>query len=456
MKSSLSQRKVGKIARTATAIAASAALAIALTGCSGQSTQAQKDDNVSLLIKVPTLTFSTPLNEEITTSYEFLVDVAEAYTEEHPNVDISVVEFEIADEQEELSVTIGTPEAPDLLYEGYFNMSTYIHSGTVVPLDDIISDELRADIPESFWESSQLNGKTYMMPFLHMQNTLCVNTDMLKDAGLSSYVPADFASTVQTWTLEDWDKVLAALKTSLPDTSYPMMMYAGDNQGDTHIMTLLRSRGCDFYGEDDRFAINTPEGVEALQWIKDSYDAGYFPRGAESLVINDNYQLFVNGMEGVFMNNITQDVPLSEESDFEYMSVNFPAPDGGLATSFITGFEVFDNGDDAKVAAAKDFVKFIYESDFIDYSIAGIPVSDSVAEKYASQLTREQKFIDNSDAVWNFTGNHPNWRDVRAVFYKHIADLLFGSATPEEVAFALDEDCNAAIDAGYAVSKLHD
>ena len=141
-------------------------------------------------------------------------------------------------------------------------------------------------------------------------------------------------------------------------------------------------------------------------------------------------------------------------------SVNFPdfsSTDGaGLATTFITGFEVFDNGDEARLEVSKAFVKFIYESEFIDYMAAAIPCSNSVAEKYADDLKDIAKYVGNSDASWNFTGNHPNWRGVRAAFYPNIQDLLFGDKTPEEAAAGIDAACNAAIDAGYASMKLHE
>lgn len=440
---------------------------ISLFGCAGT-----QDDNpsdsvesspetiqegapLSITVKVPTLSMETVVDPEITSAAQFLTKAAADFVAQYDgNVEVNVVEFEIAEETAAVADTFGTEAAPDVLFEGYFNMGTYIHDGVVVPLDDIISPELRADIPDSFWELSQVNGKTYMMPFLHVQNTLSFNPGLFAEAGLEEYLSDD--SSVQTWTPEQWDEVLTTLRESLPDTAYPMMMYAADDQGDTHIMTLLRSKGCSFYDEEGHFAINTPEGIAALQWIKDSYDEGYFPTGADTLVILDNYSLFLQGMLALYVNNASQDYSVQVDGGFAPLSVNFPSPEGGLATTFVTGFEVMDNGDADRLALALDFVRYIYESDYLDYSAGGIPVCNSVAEKYAEELAPLKKYIDNDEANWSFTGNHPNWRGVRAVFYRHIQDLLFGAVTPEECAAALDADCNAAIEAGYAESVVHE
>ena len=43
--------------------------------------------------------------------------------------------------------------------------------------------------------------------------------------------------------------------------------------------------------------------------------------------------------------------------------VNFPDKDEeGIVTSYLTGFEVFDNGSESRIKVAKDFISFIYEN----------------------------------------------------------------------------------------------
>lgn len=63
--------------------------------------------------------------------------------------------------------------------------------------------------------------------------------------------------------------------------------------------------------------------------------------------------------------------------------VNYPSIDGkGYATSFVYGFEVFDNGDEKKVQVAKDFLKFFYaQDDLMDVSTCGLPVSNAAIEE---------------------------------------------------------------------------
>jgi multiple sugar transport system substrate-binding protein len=141
-----------------------------------------------------------------------------------------------------------------------------------------------------------------------------------------------------------------------------------------------------------------------------------------------------------------------------YGFVNFP---NNTATSFITGFEVFDTGNDTKVNTAKDFIKYIYETEeWLEISAGNIPASKKITEKYADQITMLSEFSDNAENVVDFMHNSPNWQgndtSVRSVFWPNIHELLLGTLTPKECAKELDSDCNRAIEIGWEESKLHD
>lgn len=416
-----------------------------------------KKPEVVLNIKAPSLQMTSLTDPEIEDAYAFLKKASKAFAEQYQDADVKINIMQYTKDEEDKSIPgcFGTPDAVDVLYAEYFNMSTYIHTGKVVPLDDIISEEIRNDIDDSYWANSILNGKTYMIPYLGMQNTLAYNKDLFRQVGLERYISDE--DEIQSWTLEEWEDILSTLAEKLPENVYPMMMYAKNSVGDTHIMTLLRSRGGTFFDENGNICVNTKEGIEAIQWIMDSNKKGYFPTNAETLEIDDCGTLFYNQQLAISLNNIALDVALRKHG-FDYGNVNFPSIDGkGFNTTFITGFEVFDNGDAEKLKVAKDFVKYIYETDtWLDYSSGGITCSNKVATRYADQLVNKKKYIENSQTGWNFTANSPAWRDVRAVFYPNIQDLLYGEMTAEEIAKQIDETCNAALQKGYANSVLHE
>ena len=409
--------------------------------------------DIKIIVKAPTLTMEASfIDSECDSAYAFLEKVGAdfAMQYENANITVAVEQYDNTDEAAAISNAYGSNDAPDVLYNDYFTMEAHIHDGHVVPVDDIISEDTRADIDQGFWKQSMINGKTYMMPFLYRQNVLVYNKDIFRAAGLEQYISEK--DEIQSWSFDEWEHILAALRAYMPDTSYPIMMYAANNQGDTHIMTYCRIMGSSFFDSDMKFNLETEKGIAGLRWIKECADKGYMPKDAEKMNILDNYDMFMSGQLAIYVCN-AGNVP---NFNCDFGLVNFPSVNGGCNTNFLTGFEVFDNGSPDRLAIAKAFVRYIYESDYIDYSASNIPCSSSVSDKYREALEPMQKYINNSDKSVNFTGGNPNWLGVRDVFYKHIAELLTGRKSPEEAAKVIDRDCNAAIEEGLRKSNLHE
>ncbi|MDO4486092.1 MAG: extracellular solute-binding protein [Bacillota bacterium] len=428
--------------------------AVMLTGCSSTGGK----NEITIIVKCPPNNISQGINKQVTEAQSFLKLAGESFAEQYEAADVTVdVQlFDYTDEAQVITECFDTNNAADVLFEGYFNMASYIHTGRVVPLDDIISDELRADINDAVWELSQVDGRTYMMPYMDLQNVLIYNKKMFIDCGLEEYVSD--SQEIQSWSTEEFTYILDTLAANLPEGTYPMMMYAKNNQGDTHIMSLLRAYGCDIFDADGNFNLNSSEGIEALNWIQEGIGRGWFAPHCENMEILDNLDLFNSGKLAIYLYNI------ASKNDFDLNAngfVNWPTEDGeGLCTSFMVGFEVFDNGDADRLAASKAFVEYIYSSDeWTDLESANIPVQKSVSSKY-SELGMLGAFADNAAKTVNFMNNSPNWQgrddSVRSVFWPHIHELLAGEVTPEECARGIDADCSKAIEAGRKSSKLHE
>ena len=74
---------------------------------------------------------------------------------------------------------------------------------------------------------------------------------------------------------------------------------------------------------------------------------------------------------------------------------NFPSLDGkGYNTSFVTGFQIFDNGDPDKVQAAKDFLRyFMSNEEFMNYAQVGIPASNATAERVSEHIFMQELIL---------------------------------------------------------------
>ncbi len=454
---------------------------------------------VRLVVKVPRTGHDVVFDDSISQVETIIQSMAEGFQRDYARpVEVEVVVFEQNQHDEAVAGSFGTDKSPDVLYGDYFNISTYIRTGRVVPLDDVATPAVRGDLFDDLWDMGVVEGRAYMMPYLARQNVLAYNKEMLRNAGLGEFIAE---GEITAWSLDEWTRILDALSASLPDGSFPMMMYAGSSQGDTHIVTLLRSAGSDIYDEEGHFNLSAPEGVAALRWIQDGVGRGWFPPHAENLEIEDCSSLFRQGQLAIYMVN---NASITRYGDAVGL-VNFPGPDAdGSATAFASGFQVFDNGDAEKLQVAKDFLSYVYADEhwldyaagaipasrrvadrygadipfyddaeklqvakdflsyvyadehWLDYAAGAIPASRRVADRYGADIPFYDLFRANADNVWDFTGNSPDTQSVRDIFYTGIHDLLMGKTTPEECAAFLDECCNAAIDEGWAKSQLHE
>ncbi|WP_080800830.1 ABC transporter substrate-binding protein [Arabiibacter massiliensis] len=458
-----------KLTKKALSVALAAALACVLASCGGAGgtggaaggdapgSGSTEKKQVTINVKCPPMAMAFDEEHADAEVIDMLQAAGEAFCAQYEGADVTInyTKFPYVEEKEYIIDMFGTPEAADVVFAGPFNVPTYIHEGRVAPLDDMIDNELRADIDDAIWEQCSSGGQTYVMPFYQLQNTYLVRADLMREAGLDKYIPAD--GQIAQWSTDEFNEILQALKASMGgDASFPLAMFAADNQGDTHTMTLLRAYGCDFYDETGHFNLNTPEGIKALQWIADLNEQGIIPRGAENMDFSSNIKLFESGQEAIVPGNKTI---LNNERNLglDVFLANFPSMDGdGLATTFLSGFTVFDNDDADKVQVAKDFVRFVYDHDeYLQYGIAGTPVNKSYVEKRKGDVELIEAYSQNSENTVDFLHNTPNWEAVRAAFYPNMQDLLRGTKTPEEVAAAIDETCNAAIDEGFAAVEAN-
>ena len=423
-------------------------LCTALTGCSLDHGEAKKA--VTLTVKTTPIGLGNVPGVGEAEVYDLFLAAADKFAQQYDQYDVT---FEISryfylDEKEQLADKYGTAEAVDIYFSGSYNTPSYAAKGWLSPLDDIIDEDLRSDIDETIWSQNTIDGKVYVLPFQQLQNTLLVNRTMMQEAGLFEYIPE--GDTIAHWSTEEFDTVLKALRKSMDEEStFPFMMYAANNQGDNHIMTLLRAFGGTLYDEDGNFKVNTPEGIRALQWIKDLDDQEIVPKGAENLELLDCTNLFYNGQLAVCMGNITNMWDCWNRG-LDIFAVNFPSQDGtGYATSSTNGFCVFDNGDADRLRASKDFIRFIYtDEELMKYTLGTLPVNKSVIAEYQDEIRMMQAYGENSPNLVDNIRSSLGWQGVRDVFYLNIRDLLTGVRTPEETALAIDQSCNAALERG--------
>lgn len=389
----------------------------------------------------------------------FFKEAAKRYNEENPDVNIKVQVIPGEQRSDKLSVAIQTKTLPDVFFDSSFALSEYAHMGVLEPLDDILDEETVKDIPQSIWDNVQINDKTYFYPFGHNPGTFAYNADMFKAAGLDEYIGGEF--DIKTWKLDEFETILEKLKEKEPKVA-PFGLYAKNNQGDTWNLSYLRMFGNKFYDDKGDIIVNEDNGVEALEYINGLRKKGLTTPGAESLTSNDvnamfqNKQTAINFTNSVLFSGIQKDMEDGKVDKFDMRLANIPTSSGdAVSFTYVTSSVVFNTGDEAKTAAAKDFVKFYsIDKELVQASKNTLPVRDSVAAELASEMPYLAAYTANSDAIINFSNNTPGYAELRNIFFPELQAVFTDVKTEKEALDNFTEQGNRIIETNKKKSTI--
>lgn len=387
----------------------------------------------------------------------FLKKAAEMYKAEHPDVNIKVQVIPGDQRDSKLSVATQTNTLPDVFFEASFAMTNYAHQGLLAPLDDIVDSESKSDIAENVWKNVQIKDKTYFYPFAQNPGMLVYNVKMFEEAGLGSYIGGQ--NDIKTWTLEDFETILAKLKEKNPEVA-PLGFYAMNNQADTWTMMYLRMFGSSFFNDKGLLSVNDEKGVKALNKIKEWNDKGFLTKGAESLTSNDVNGMFQNQKVAISFVNPTlfKGMQSNMESGtlgkFDIRLANIPSVDGPKSFTYVLGSAVFNTNGEGRQALAKDFVKFYSENkELAKASTNFLPVRGTVVEAAKAEKPLLPAYLANDKYVINFSNATPGYGEVRTVLFPEIQAVLTGAKDSKTALDSFVANGNKSIEKGQKLSK---
>lgn len=389
-------------------------------------------------------------NEQNADYDSFFKYAAEKYKKSNPNVTVEVQVVPSEQRSERISAAAQTKTLPDIYFDGAFAMTEFVHKGIILPLDDIIDDASKKDIPKGIFETVQIKGKTYFYPFLHMPGTLVYNADMFRQAGLDKYIGGEF--DIVTWTPDELKTILETLKAKLPDVA-PMALFAKNNQGDTWNMAYLRMFGNQYFDANNKLIVNQESGVKALNYLIDLKNKGLTVKGPEALTSNDNNAMFQNKAvavsftNSVLFGNIKADMNSGKTPKFDARLANIPGEKQPTTFTYVTGPAVMNTGDKDRIAAAKDFVKFVCsDPELVVASKNGLPVRESVIPKVKDELKYLEAYNKNNQYMINFSNNVPGYTQLRNALFPELQAAFTGAKSAQDALNSYVEKGNKIIE----------
>ena len=289
-----------------------------------------------------------------------------AFNAEYPHITVKVEYLDYSTGDDKVNTAIEGGAAPDLIMEGPERLvANWGEKGLMVDLSGLLDDTDLAELnPAAIAACYATNGEVYEYPLVMTAHCMAINKTVFEAAGALQYLNAE----THTWnSVEDF---YAAIDAVYAYTGKQVgAVFCGGQGGDQGTRALVNNLngGTFTNAEHTAYTWNSAENIAALTDLYNcegiAYDAG--------IVGGDEIALFYQGVLDVaFCWNIAQQLDPngagtgSEKTmtgdDILFMA--FPSDATPELCGGIWGFGIFDNGNDAKIEAAKTFIKYMTDS----------------------------------------------------------------------------------------------
>ena len=277
------------------------------------------------------------------------------FNEAHPEISVKIEYLDYTNGDDQINTAIEGGQAPDIVFEGPERLvANWGAKGLMVDLADLWTDEAKEAIYDSVEAACQSNdGVFYEYPLCMTAHTMAINRDVFEAADALQYLDEE----TRTWTTEGFINAVKAVYESGQD---PVgAVYCSGQGGDQGTRALVNNLygGTFTNAEHTAYTLDSEENIKALELLAGmdgiNFDA--------SIAGGDEIQLFCNGtLAMAFCWNVAQEKNNAELMEFDALPMAFPSESGEpQLCGGIWGFGIFNNGDEAKIAAAKTFIDFM-------------------------------------------------------------------------------------------------
>ena len=372
-----------------------------------------------------------------------------AFNEKYPNIKVNVEYLTYADGDDKVNTAIEGNAAPDLVMEGPERLvANWGAKGKMVDLSDLWTADVIADTNASVTAACKAaNGAYYEFPLCMTAHCMAINKTVFEKADAMQYIDED----THTWTTENFLKAVEAVY----NAGYENVgvVFCGGQGGDQGNRALINN----LYGgtftdaEHTKYTADSEENIKALETLRNTKGITFDP----SIVGGDEINLFRQGqLQMATCWNIAQQLSGDHtDSGDEILFMAFPSQNGTDAQlcGGIWGFGVFDNGDQAKIDAAKTFINYMCNEEPKAAVAAStyFPVKASVTDVYTG--TESEAVMNEYNKLMGMLGDYyqvvPGWATARTEWWNMLQRVGQGGDIATEVATFVT-NANAAAEAG--------
>jgi multiple sugar transport system substrate-binding protein len=381
------------------------------------------------------------------------IKVLEMYQEKTPGIKFTYEFTGFVDYWTRLATQAAGGNLPDIMQQDYARLAEWEANRLMVPLDDFVADGTinLSRVPKVSIDGGRLNGKLYAINLGNNSQSILLDTDAFKRAG----VPLPD----QKWTWQDFEQIVLAIHQKLG------IFGAGYALDDPQIWkSLYIGRGQWVFARDGRSIAVTDDGpfVEHLNMLLRLQRVGALPSRQQQISdFHDNIeaQPIVRGKAAMSYQWSNQAVAEATAAgqDRSFKLVHLPRPRGGMPSNYLKPSQFFSITAHSKhpkeAAAFIDFFTNSVEANRVLLAERGVPIAPKVQEalkpllrpveletlRYVARVQTDSSPLPPPDPQYEgaFENN---------VFWPLVIDaVLLGKISPEEGARVLRAEGNKVL-----------
>ena len=182
----------------------------------------------------------------------FLTELVENFESEHSDIKVNLDIIGWDSLEQSVNTMVSTGQTPDILNLNHY--AAFVSDDLLMPIEEVISPELKDKIYDSFYEAGKVDGTSYAIPYLASIRGLYYNQDIFEEAGIEA--------PPETW--EELRETAKAIKdkTGIDGFGVPMTNF----EGQAYFSYFIWGNGGN-WKEGDEWVLNSPENVEGIEFL---------------------------------------------------------------------------------------------------------------------------------------------------------------------------------------------
>ncbi len=364
------------------------------------------------------------------TEGEILQDFAAAFTEANPNAKVEVTAVPWDGAHDKIANAIAAGETPDVSLIGTTWMGEFAEAGGIEPTPEGLVEE--GDFFPGAWESTEVGGTSYGVPWYVETRALYYRTDLAEQAGWSE-PPAT------------WDE-LRQFATDLQEkggATHGLQLQAGNTGAWQTMMPFAWSAGAQLTDADGaEYTIDSPEMVEGLEFY-----SSFFTDGLSSTDKLDPGELesgMADGTIGSFISgpwhaDLVEEAGVSPD---QYALAPLPGTDSAPGNSFVGGGDLAVFSDADNKDGAWKFIQWLAEPEtqqaFYD-EVGDLPAVQSAWESGELADDPQLQVFGAQLESASSPPAVPTWEEVASVMDSDIEKATKGQVSAEEAVKSMQQ-----------------